>query len=370
MVVPSTKGKHGAAGHVPLTARCGSRRHTLIKALAALACIACFLAVTETRAKWGAVSRANPQTGDAARRYSPRAQTAALREECARHRANDAAFAESAKVDARYPVRIPATRGEPGVWDHFDASLWKCEGGAEDYSGGGDPKFICGFRAVSSRPCVVYSFGSRGETSFERQILRYHPGCAVHIFDPTVSTLRMRGNVPSGAAFHKIGISNVDLAAGEAGSTGASDTVIRPVMRLGSIMASLGHGFVDVLKIDVEGAEWPVLEQLVGVLGGGGGGGSGSAAPASIGHILVEVHLKPSLARGRRPEDALRLHRAFLAAGYRLVAKHILASGHDVCCDLAELSYVHREWLATMGPGTASEVCPQGGAAAGETSSS
>ena len=97
------------------------------------------------------------------------------------------------------------------------------------------------------------------------------------------------------------------------------------------------------------------IPPLGGLLGGSYSGDA--VAAAAVGHVLVEVHLKPELARGRRPQDALRLHRAFMKEGFRLVAKHVLPSSDDECCDLAELSYVHKDWLATMGPGTASELC-------------
>ena len=35
------------------------------------------------------------------------------------------------------------------------------------------------------------------------------------------------------------------------------------VKTLSTIMKELGHKWVDVLKIDIEGNEWPVLEQMV-----------------------------------------------------------------------------------------------------------
>lgn len=35
------------------------------------------------------------------------------------------------------------------------------------------------------------------------------------------------------------------------------------VKTLSTIMRELGHKWVDVLKIDIEGNEWPVLEQMV-----------------------------------------------------------------------------------------------------------
>ena len=36
-----------------------------------------------------------------------------------------------------------------------------------------------------------------------------------------------------------------------------------PVNSLTNFMAELGHDWVDVLKIDIEGAEWPVLKALL-----------------------------------------------------------------------------------------------------------
>ena len=35
------------------------------------------------------------------------------------------------------------------------------------------------------------------------------------------------------------------------------------VKRLTTIMRELGHEWVDVLKIDIEGHEWPVLEDMI-----------------------------------------------------------------------------------------------------------
>ena len=35
------------------------------------------------------------------------------------------------------------------------------------------------------------------------------------------------------------------------------------VKKLSTIMKELGHAWVDVLKIDIEGNEWPVLEAMI-----------------------------------------------------------------------------------------------------------
>jgi hypothetical protein len=52
---------------------------------------------------------------------------------------------------------------------------------------GDNGKWLCGVRTLLQREgCVVYSFGSNGETSFEQDLLA-KTDCEVHIFDPTLS---------------------------------------------------------------------------------------------------------------------------------------------------------------------------------------
>ena len=53
------------------------------------------------------------------------------------------------------------------------------------------PKWTCGLPEIQAakRPeterCVVYSFGSRVEVTFEVRVLKLAPSCEIHIFDQT-----------------------------------------------------------------------------------------------------------------------------------------------------------------------------------------
>ena len=47
-------------------------------------------------------------------------------------------------------------------------------------------KYVCGSPLLRKEGCLVYSFGSNGQTSFEEDIIR-RAGCAVHVFDPTMN---------------------------------------------------------------------------------------------------------------------------------------------------------------------------------------
>lgn len=121
------------------------------------------------------------------------------------------------------------------------------------------PKWTCGLRELQRRDCVVYSFGSRKETSFERRVLELAPNCEVHIFDRSAPVH------PKGERvfYHCLWLQ----AEGN--------------FTLASIMRRLGHSHVDLLKMDIESTEWPVIRNW------------DSSLP--IGQIAVELHLRPDL---------------------------------------------------------------------------
>jgi FkbM family methyltransferase len=143
-------------------------------------------------------------------------------------------------------------------------------------------------------------------------------GCKVHAFDPTPRSIEwLRGReLPSEFVFHPVGLAGYDGTAqfhppanpahvshsmiGTGGSAGELVTV--PVSRLSTLMRELGHDHVDVLKMDVEGAEYAALEDILG-------------SGLSIGQILVEWHHRFPGIGEKRTWRAIRLLRK---KGYRL----------------------------------------------------
>ena len=111
---------------------------------------------------------------------------------------------------------------------------------------------------IDPRRCIVYSFGIRNEWSFDDSMAWY--GCNVYAFDPTMNKqTHKRGNKIS---FYNIGISNTD------GFITIRQQKNCKVMRFISIMEQLlGHDnnnvMIDYLKMDVEGAEVPFLEDVL-----------------------------------------------------------------------------------------------------------
>eukprot|EP00965_Chrysotila_dentata_P022589 748062-Pleurochrysis_carterae.AAC.1 len=149
--------------------------------------------------------------------------------------------------------------------------------------------------------CIVYSLGTRENPSFDVAMAAY--GCEVHSFDPTLEqqglkTAALLGKSSFKVTFHDVGIGGRSMAyaPGTApwqwpglGYGRESNSKKWTLRTLESLMRELGHAKVDVLKMDVEGAEWPLLEHLLSsghlrkLLSSGG----------LIRQIILEIHMLP-----------------------------------------------------------------------------
>jgi len=141
----------------------------------------------------------------------------------------------------------------PDIWYLYEP-LWACP----DIELVGDfhdgVKWVCGLRRLR-KGCVVYSFGSNGDDQFERDILQ-KTQCEVFTFDPTLD--HEKENMLSQDVlknFHRVGLAEKDGVL-------KIDNKNRDVRNLKSIMKRLHHERIDILKIDIEGAEYAVFEEL------------------------------------------------------------------------------------------------------------
>jgi len=191
--------------------------------------------------------------------------------------------------------------------------------------------------AAVSPDSVVYSFGVGEDISFDVEMMRTF-GLCVHAFDPTPKSIRWveAQDLSGHFIFHEYGLAAFD---GEARfhppdnpnhvshtilekKLAKEEAIVLPVKRLGSIMAELRHERIDILKMDIEGAEYQVIEDLceTGIL------------PAQI---LVEFHHRfPKVGVGATKKAVARLR----SIGYLLFS--VSASGQ-------EYSFVHATSLAT-----------------------
>jgi len=130
-----------------------------------------------------------------------------------------------------------------------------------------------------SRDSIVYSVGVGNDISFERSLIQSFGLKSVIAFDPTPTAIAWLGRedapeqlrlLPYAIADHDgtakffphdnpewIAHSLIPRAA-----TAASAVEVQ-VRTLRTVMSELGHGRIDLLKMDIEGAEYDVVENLV-----------------------------------------------------------------------------------------------------------
>jgi FkbM family methyltransferase len=167
---------------------------------------------------------------------------------------------------------------------------------------------------------VVYSFGVGEDISFDLQLMkRFH--LHIHAFDPSPQSVAWihRQALPADFHFYPFGLASTDgeisfaepadpgihslfaTPSEEKAGTGLKQHVL-PVHRLASIVQKLGHNKIDILKMDIEGAEYEVVEDIV-------------ASPVPVYQVLIEFHHRfPYIGVNRTREAISRLNRA----GYKI----------------------------------------------------
>ncbi|KAH3916393.1 hypothetical protein HBI56_044930 [Parastagonospora nodorum] len=161
------------------------------------------------------------------------------------------------------------------AWDFFPPA-YGCPFEMERVGSFGDGgKWICGisqYAAFKERPIVVYSFGVDEDSSFEAELVD-RTSAHVYAFDYSVDN--MGPEITNG--------SKVNVKFSKIGLGGSDETVDgNRFMTLPSIMSELGHDYVDILKMDVEGAEFDALDVLMETY-------NGSSLP--FGQLMIEFHL-------------------------------------------------------------------------------
>lgn len=125
---------------------------------------------------------------------------------------------------------------------------------------------------------IVYSFGVGEDASFDLALIDRF-GLVVHAFDPTPMSINWvkSQNFPNNSILHEYGLADFDGKVSfnppenpehvshtliDRPST-AEKAIIVSVKRLVTIMRELGHNKIDILKINIEGAEYQVIDDLV-----------------------------------------------------------------------------------------------------------
>ena len=173
------------------------------------------------------------------------------------------------------------------------------------------------------RDSVVYSLGIGKDTDFDQALMRRF-GLQVHAFDPTPSTAEWLREHPPGPGFRfhpwavtaadgtltlyprvrKDGSQSSEMYTMVASGGAEDDAIEVPAFTLATIAAKLGHDRLDLLKMDIEGAEYDVLDTL-------------PALPVQPRQLLVEFHHRFA---GIGPARTVEAVAALERLGYRLFA--------------------------------------------------
>lgn len=176
---------------------------------------------------------------------------------------------------------------------------------------------------------VIYSFGVGEDISFDLKLIEHYK-LQVHAFDPSPRSIEWIGKQKIDDAFHfypyglagrdgeitfsepeESGAHSLKIEGAHSGG-GGRKTHILPVARLTTVLDRLGHDRIDILKMDIEGAEYEVIDDIIN-------------APVRISQVLIEFHHRfGNIGISRTKEAISKLNKA----GYRIFS--VSASGEEL----------------------------------------
>jgi len=163
------------------------------------------------------------------------------------------------------------------LWDFF-LPAFQCPREVQRVGTLGDGgKWMCGLSQVAKLPnCVVYSVGINGESSFEADLLRETSSCQVWGYDYSVDKFG-----PEIEEFPEFKARSHFFPYALGGKDDHGPGTNPPFYTLPTLMNMNGHTFIDVLKIDIEGYEFPLLTDLLQHYAG---------QPLPFGQLQLEIH--------------------------------------------------------------------------------
>lgn len=174
---------------------------------------------------------------------------------------------------------------------------------------------------------LVFSFGIGEDISFDLAAIERF-GCIVHGFDPTPrcqAWIRQQ-SLPTAFHFHLMGIGgtqgeieffapandgHVSYSAKPDSKSDLSRKITAPVKRFEQLVDDIAAGMPDVLKMDIEGFEYDVIDDIL-------------AGPMRPHQLLLEFHHRMY---GIENETTNRAVEKLRSAGYRLF--YVSESGHE-----------------------------------------
>ncbi len=124
---------------------------------------------------------------------------------------------------------------------------------------------------------IIYSIGVGTDISFDLQLIQEFQ-CNVFAFDPTPRSIEwiQKKTLPEKFHFYDYGIAGKDgtivfyppanpnfVSFSSVINSSQTTGVELPVFRIKTVMSKLGHSKIDLLKMDIEGSEYEVIDDLI-----------------------------------------------------------------------------------------------------------
>lgn len=151
--------------------------------------------------------------------------------------------------------------------------------------------FVC--PAHLNAQSIVYSFGIGKDISFDKAMIDQHQ-CQVFGFDPTPNSINwvMETSTPELFQFFPYGLGNKDSVEQfflpknpneisgsmvDQSNVSTNNTIPVEIKTLKTLSSNLNHTCIDVLKMDIEGSEYDVIDSIIN-------------SPLTIRQLLIEFH--------------------------------------------------------------------------------
>jgi FkbM family methyltransferase len=172
-------------------------------------------------------------------------------------------------------------------------------------------------KALPDKP-LVYSFGVGEDISFDLELIRLFDA-TIHAFDPTPRAVAWISSqqLPATFHFHLCGLADHDgisrfrlpinpahVSHSIVTAEGTAPSCELPVKRMQTFISELRHSRIDLVKVDIEGAEYAVIDDFV-------------ASGILVRQLLVEFHHRWKQISVSKTQHAIR---KLNAAGYRIFA--------------------------------------------------
>ena len=165
---------------------------------------------------------------------------------------------------------------------------------------------------------VVYSAGVGSDITFEHELVKQF-GCEIVLLDPSPTGVRTM-SLPENriASFHFFAEAlaardgELRMAPPKPGEDSwfpredPSATLTVPCTNLGSLMGRNGHKHIDLLKLDIEGSEYEVIDDLLD-------------RRIPVRQVCVEFH--HGILPGIRRRQSIRAMFRFLRRGYKMISQ-------------------------------------------------